>query len=56
MQIVREWKGAESNVTIPMTLVTSPQKVYDTSLGWLEETDTEQFNKLSLDTLKNMFR
>eukprot|EP00581_Thalassiosira_minuscula_P000510 CAMPEP_0183746256 /NCGR_PEP_ID=MMETSP0737-20130205/66656_1 /TAXON_ID=385413 /ORGANISM="Thalassiosira miniscula, Strain CCMP1093" /LENGTH=648 /DNA_ID=CAMNT_0025981943 /DNA_START=317 /DNA_END=2263 /DNA_ORIENTATION=+ len=54
MQIIREWKDV--NMTIPMTLVTSPQKDYDTSLGWLEEADTEQFNKLSLDTLKNMFR
>ena len=46
----------QTNVTIPMKLITSPQAKYDESLNWLEPKDEEQFADLSIDTLKNIFR
>lgn len=39
-----------------MTLITSSQTEYDESLSWLEPRDVEQFEKLSLETIKNIFR
>eukprot|EP00956_Cyclotella_meneghiniana_P030524 scaffold77041_cov51-Cyclotella_meneghiniana.AAC.4 len=52
MERVNRWNRDSLN----MTLITSSQTEYDKSLSWLEPRDVEQFEMLSLETIKNIFR